>query len=225
MHLRQPCPSRRAAEVKRQVRIPSVAPWFGKTFVACAPSCDSAGVINQPASGHYSDHLDPRALCSERVIVSLSSPLLRPDPPISAAPPDFPSTLVIQEAVARRPGLGRRRDLPCFGSALLPRVPSPLRREEKQVHIPMSPCSHRLPQPSIESAPPMSPTSASVGAHLATLVTVFACYGPRGCSPSWTDPTWSLRPGRRGLSTRAFPRRGRPPRESGIATRHLGRTP
>ena len=31
--------------------------------------------------------------------------------------------------------------------------------------------------------------------------------------------------GRRGLCTRAFPQEGHPPRESGIATRHPGRTP
>lgn len=102
-------------------------------------------MISQPASGHSSNHLDPRGLCSERVMLSLSSSLLRPDPPVSPAPPDFPSSLVIQEAFARRPGLGCCRDLPCFGSVLRPRVPSPLRREEKQVHIP---AATLLPWPS-----------------------------------------------------------------------------
>ena len=105
----------------------------------------AAGVISQPASGHFDNHLGPRALCSERVLLSLSSSLLRPDPPLSTAPPDFPSSLVIQEAFARRPGLGCCRDLPCFGSVLRPRVPSPLRREEKQVPIP---AATLLPWPS-----------------------------------------------------------------------------
>ena len=35
----QPRPSREASEIKRQVRIPSVAPRFDMAFVACAPSC------------------------------------------------------------------------------------------------------------------------------------------------------------------------------------------
>ncbi len=37
--LHQPGPARRTTEVKRQVRIPSGAPWFGMAFVACGPSC------------------------------------------------------------------------------------------------------------------------------------------------------------------------------------------
>ena len=51
-----------------------------------------------PASGHFSNHLGPRVLCSERVLLSLSSSLLRPDPPVSIAPPAFPRTLVMPEA-------------------------------------------------------------------------------------------------------------------------------
>src|SRR5207247_8698245 len=58
----------------------------------------TAGIISQPASGSPRDYLGPRALCSERVIVSRSSPPLWPDPPVSPAPPDFTSRL-IQEAV------------------------------------------------------------------------------------------------------------------------------
>src|SRR5437667_2628167 len=49
------------------------------------------------------------------------------------------------------------------------------------------------------------------------------CYGPRGCSPSWTDPTW------RDIALRlprtfypSFPAEGHPPRESDIATRRPG---
>ena len=61
-------------------------------FVACAPSCVFAGILSQPASEHFGDHLDPRVLRSERVVLSLSSLLLRPDPRVSTAPPDFPGT-------------------------------------------------------------------------------------------------------------------------------------
>ncbi len=89
---------------------------------------------------------------------------------------------------------------------------------------PMSPYSPGLPHPYSESAPPTPPTSASVG-EMSRRLQCSLCYGPRVCSPSWTDPTWRLLSGRRGLSTRAFPREGHPPRESGIATRHPGRTP
>lgn len=82
-------------------------------FVACAPSCVFAGILSQPTSEHFGDHLDPRVLRSERVVLSLSSLLLRPDPRVSTAPPDFP--VVIQRVLARQPGLGCYRDCPCFG--------------------------------------------------------------------------------------------------------------
>jgi len=85
-----------------------------------------------PASGHCHDHLSPRVLDFRKVVLSFPSSLLRPDPPVSTAPTDFPETLVIRQVCARRPGLGCPRDLPCFGSTLLPCVPSPLRREEER---------------------------------------------------------------------------------------------
>jgi hypothetical protein len=133
----QPRPSREVAKVKRQIRMPSVTSRFDVVFVASTPSCVTRLAFStSPPRALSSNHLGPRALCSERVIVSPSSPLLRPDPPVSPAPPDFPSSLVIQAAFARRSGLGCRRDLPCFGSVLLPHVPSPLRREESQGPIP-----------------------------------------------------------------------------------------
>ena len=106
----------------------------------------TAGIISQPASGSLSsDHLGPRALRSERVIVSRSSPLLRPDPPVSPAPPDFTSS-AYTGGRARQLGLGCERHLPCFGSAFLPHVPSPLRREESQGLIAaLRPCSMAFP--------------------------------------------------------------------------------
>jgi hypothetical protein len=47
-----------------------------------------------------------------------------------------PRSLGYTGDLARQLGLGCARVLPCFGSAPLPHVPSPLRREEKQGHIP-----------------------------------------------------------------------------------------
>jgi hypothetical protein len=47
-------------------------------FVACNPLADAAGIISQPASGSYSNHLDPRALRSEGVMLSPPSTLSGP---------------------------------------------------------------------------------------------------------------------------------------------------
>src|SRR4029453_4279954 len=76
--------------------------------------------------------LNPRVLGSRRVMLSLPSSLLRPDPPVSTTPTDFPGALVIPQVCARRPVLGCLRDFPCFESTLLPCVLSPLRREEER---------------------------------------------------------------------------------------------
>src|SRR5688572_10093613 len=84
-----------------------------------------------PASVGFNGHLSPRVLCSEGVILSPSSLLIRPNPPVSTTPADFPVWLVIRQVFARRSGLGCPRDLPHFGSTLHPYVPSSLRREEK----------------------------------------------------------------------------------------------
>ena len=97
-----------------------------------------------PATGLRHDHHSPRVLGSERVMLSRSSSLLRPDPPVSLTPVAFPGSLVIPRVFARQPALGCQRDLPCFGSVLFPHVPSPLRREEERG----TPVSPRFPWPS-----------------------------------------------------------------------------
>jgi hypothetical protein len=183
----------------------------------------TAGIISQPASGSLSsDHLRPRALRSERVIVSRSSPPLRPDPPVSPAPPDFTSS-AYTGGRARRLGLGCERHLPCFGSALPPHVRPPLRREEKQVHIP---AESLLPWPSPHNHGVGSSTP-DIGFRrdsLSTLLSVrFATARVIACPPGPIRPGETSLSGRRGLCTRAFPREGLPSRESGIATRHPGR--
>ena len=147
-------PARSTREVKHQVRIPSSLSRFDRVFVvARVPSCSSAGMINQSASGRQDDHLSPRVLGSRRVLLSPPSLLLRPDPPVSTTPTDFPGALVIPRVSARRPGLGCLRDLPCFRSTLLPSVPSPLRREEEQRHPRYVPAPKGFPQQNSASAP------------------------------------------------------------------------
>ena len=102
-------------------------------------------------------------------MLSLPSSLLRPDPPVSTTPTDFPGALVIPQVCARRPGLGCLRDLPCFESTLLPCVPSPLRREEERGYPSCLPAPKGFPQQNSASAPPSHPTPASVGDVLTTL--------------------------------------------------------
>lgn len=156
--------------------------------ILCAPS---TGMISQSASGPTSDHRGPRVLGSGRVLLSLPSQLLQPDPSVSMAPMACPGALVIPWVCARRPGLGYPRDLPCCGSALLPDVPPSLRREEEQRHPPV--CA-----PAPNGFPPQKPCVSSSTAPDTSFCRGFAddaamftsWDGPRGCSPSWTDPTW-----------------------------------
>jgi hypothetical protein len=163
------------------------------------------GFSDHPASGLCYDHHDPRVLGSERVVLSRSSSLLRPDPPVSPTPAAFPGFLVIPQVFARRPGLGCLRDFPCFGSPLLLCVPPPLRREEER----RTPVFPRSPRPSSTEhgvgSSPSPHTSCSEG--FAYDAAVFAlCYGPHSCLPSWTGPTWSITPAAEDVYTRACPR-------------------
>ena len=221
----QPGPSRTGPELKCQVHIPSGASRFDLTFVAYVPLAD------------YRWHYQPVRLrltaattlahgpfAPSGFIVSCSSPPLRPDPPVSPAPPDFTSS-AYTGGRARRLGLGCERHLPCFGSALPPRVRPPLRREEKQVHIP---AESLLPWPSSHNHG-VSSSTPDIGFRrdsLSTLLSVrFAAARVIARSPGPIRPGETLLSGRRELCTRAFPREGHPSRESGIATRHPGRTP
>jgi hypothetical protein len=195
-------------------------------FVACAPSCDSAGIVVQPASGHDSDHLDPRALRSERVIMSLPSSLRRPDPPVSTTPPDFPRALVIQEALPDDLVWAATETFPALGQHSVHACRHLYAGRRGRSISPMSPCPHRLPHQTSESAPPRSRPRLLSGGHFdastsVRLATARAVARP----PGPIRPGEPLPSGRRGLSTQASPRKGRPPRESGIATRHPGRTP
>ncbi len=126
-------------------------------------------ISTSPASGRFRDHLNPRVLCSERVLLSLPSTLLRPDPPVSATPPDFPGSLVIQKVFALRPDMGCRRDLPCFTAVLLPCVPPPLRREEDWVHTRFFPSPKDFPEKSTGRLLHLLQLASCAGVVLSTL--------------------------------------------------------
>ncbi len=181
----------------------------------------------RPASGSLSsDHLGPRALRSERVIVSRSSTPIRPDPPGSVAPPDFPRSLVIQEALPDDLVWAAAESFPALGQHSFHPCRHLYAGGRNRSISPMSPCSHSLPQFLTESAPSSSRPRLLSGLRFDASNSDRSRYGPRGCSPSWTDPTWrdiALRPPR--TFARAFSQKGHPACESSIATRHPGRTP
>jgi len=150
-------------------------------------------------------------------VLSLPSSLLRPDPPVSTTPTDFPGALVIPQVCARRPGLGCLRDLPCFRSTLLPCVPSPLRREEERGYPSCLPAPKGFPQQNSASAPPSHPTPASVGDLLTTLQRSLDVTARKVASPPGL-----VRPGvssgRRGRIHPSLPEAGHPHPESGMTT-------
>jgi hypothetical protein len=137
--------------------------------------------------------------------------------PLGSSAPFPSSSPVIAAVFAMRSHLGCHPEVPRFGSALLPYVPPPLRREESQVHMSDSSLTPiGLPQGKTRSAPPISRLWLLTGrCHDAA---VFAlCYGPHGCSPPGpVRPGVTLRPP--GLLLPSFPRGGHPTPESGITT-------
>ena len=155
------------------------------------------GFSDHPASGLRCDHHGPRVLGSERVVLSRSSSLLRPDPPVSPTPAAFPGTLVIPQVFARQPGLGCQRDLPCFGSVLLLCVPSPLRREEERRYPSHFTAPKGFPQQNSASAPLSHPTPASVWDLLTTLQCSLSATARKvACPPGLVRPRVKRRPPR-----------------------------
>ena len=150
--------------------------------------------------------------------MSLPSSLLRPDPPVSTTPADFPGALVIPQVCARRPGLGCPRDLPCFGSTLLPGVPSPLRREEERAIPQLPPRSQRLSatttvrqllhrtRPQLPSGICLRRCSVHLMLRPARLLALL----------DWSD--LELSSGRRGRVHPSLPEAGHPDPESGMTT-------
>ena len=130
--LHQPCPARDATEVKRQVRIPSGAPWFGMAFVACVPPADSAGPCPvpsppraQPATTSTHGSVAPGRLCCPPP-PRYHDPMRgsRRLPRTSQGSPGY------TRGLARRLGLGCHRDRPHFESLSPLCVPVPVRRRD-----------------------------------------------------------------------------------------------
>jgi hypothetical protein len=176
------------------------------------PPADAAGILNQPASGYHSNHLDPRALRSGGVMLSPPSSLLRPDPPDSVAPPDFPRSVVIPVAPPDDLVWAAAESFPVLGQSSVPTCHHLCAGRRSRGHIPTQP-PH--PEPSSEPNGVSSSNAPDIGfrrAKVSALPPVFAlCYGPRDCSPSWTDPTSrasALGPPR--TFTRASSQRGHP---------------
>ena len=149
--------------------------------------------------------------------MSPPSLLLRPDPPVSTTPTDFPGSLVIPRVCARRPGLGCLRDLPCFGSTLLPSVPSPLRREEERRHPRYVSAPRGFPQQNSASAPPATQHQLLLGICLRRCSVRFMLR-PAGLLAllDWSDLEFSS--GRRGRIHPSLPEVGHPHLESGMTT-------
>jgi hypothetical protein len=112
---------------------PRGAARFDMAFVAWGPSCGVCWPCQVPA------RLGPRPQPPRPTGPSLRRGSSVPSLSATAArsarlgrTPGFPTVSGYTGGPARRRGLGCGRVLPCFGSALRPRVPSPLRREERQ---------------------------------------------------------------------------------------------
>lgn len=149
--------------------------------------------------------------------MSLPSLLLRPDPPVSTTPTDFPGTLVIPQVCARRPGLGCLRDLPCFESTLLPYVPSPLRREEERRSPRHLTAPRGFPQQNSASAPPVHLTQLQSGICLRRCSVYFMLRPARLLALlGWSD--LEVLSGRRGRVHPSLLKAGHPNPESGMTT-------
>jgi len=149
--------------------------------------------------------------------LSLPSSLLRPDPPVSPTPTDFPGALVLPQVCARRPGLGCRRALPCCATTLLPCVPSPLRREEAQRHPRDIPAPRGLPQQNNASAPPATQHQLPLGMCLRRgSVRLMLRPAEWLALLDWSDLGFSS--GRRGRLPPSLPEVGHPHPESGMTT-------
>ena len=153
----QPSPARSPRALKPQVGMP---PWdhrCEKVFVLVLPSC---------LCGGYAQRHQPRALGTPTATHGSyapggfgCSPILAPSTR-SARLDDshrFPRCAGSLRVCARRPGLGCLRDLPCFGSTLLPSVPAPLRRAEEQRHPRDVPAPRGFPPHNSASAPLTTP--------------------------------------------------------------------
>jgi hypothetical protein len=158
------------------------------------PPAPSTGILNQPASGPSDNHHGPRVLCSGRVMLSLPSTLLQPDPPVSTTPADFPHWLyggslpydLIWAVVETFPALGQHSFPTC-------RHPYAGRRNRNI--SPVSPLSPWLSATEHCVSSSTLPTPASVEALLTTLQCSLYAAARRVARPSGlVRPRAMLRP-------------------------------
>ena len=148
-------------------------------FVAYVPPADSAGPYPVPARLRLTQQRPPwptgPLLRKGYVVPSLHA--IRPDPPVSTAPPDFPRTLVIQEALPDDLVWAASETFPALGQCSFHTCRHLYAGRRSRSISPMSPCSRRLPHQTSESAPPQSrPRLLSGG--ISTLPPVFALLRP-----------------------------------------------
>jgi hypothetical protein len=151
-------------------------------------------------------------------MLSLSSWLIRPDPPVSTTPADFPVWLVIRQVFARRSGLDCPRDLPRFRLTLRPYVPPSLRREEKWRYPNSSPPPGLSATEYCVSSSTI-PTPVSVGLTLRRC-NVRLMLRPAGLLALLYRSDREF-PNRRGRLRPSFPEVGHPNPESGMTTQPL----
>ena len=135
--------------------------------------------------------------------------------PLRGSPP------LIGRVFAIRSRLGSHQEVPCFGSAILPYVPSPVRREENLgVSAQVLPRFLR-PSPNTDRIGSSIPSHTGFcGVLLTTLQSsLYATARTVACPPVPVRPGGSS-PAAEDFYARAFPRKGHPSLESGMATRH-----
>ena len=135
--------------------------------------------------------------------------------PLHGSPP------LIGSVFAMRSRLGCHQEVPCFGSAILPYVPSPIRREEDSgVLSQIFPDSHR-PSPELDRVG--SSSCLDTGFCRGGVTTLQSSL--HATARMVARPPVSVRPGdsspaAEDFYARAFPKKGHPFLESGITTRH-----
>ncbi len=152
------------------------------------------------------DH--PRVLSSSEVMLSSASSVLLPDVPVSLPRPDFVFTYTGRPADRGRSRRGTRPSQLCTPRLVI--VPSPVRRRDRQVHLPIS--SLVVPAFAHECRARLSgfPASTSAGEEFRR-GSVYLMLRPDDSLAPLMDPT--LR--RQGLYPRSFHRNGRPVPMSG----------
>jgi hypothetical protein len=102
----------------------------------CGRGADSSleeAVARADPRGH--GHARPEALCSGGVVLSPPSSLVRPQPPVSAPPDDFPPHGYTPGLLPYGRVLAWHGDLPRFEPPILAVVPPPIRRGARRVPV------------------------------------------------------------------------------------------